>query len=134
MEITRPPRGAWLNALGTVLVLLAFVAVVPACVSGGAGGGSGGSSSAISVEHDDLSLYDDAYQAVQNLRPAWLRARGMTGPPAIFLDGRRHGEVQSLRDISAGNVVEIRFIGAADATTLYGTGYTAGIIAVDTRR
>ncbi len=80
------------------------------------------------------------YQAVQQLRPAWLRSRGPSSSrsanmnyPAVFLDGVPIGDIETLKTHRTDGVVELRFIPARDATTRFGTGYTAGIIAIYTR-
>lgn len=80
---------------------------------------------------------ENAYNAVQRLRPAWLRARGssFTGGrelPAVFVDGTRFGEIDSLRNLNVSDIVQIEFLDARDATTRFGTGYPAGAIMVTT--
>ena len=51
----------------------------------------------------------------------------------VYLDGFRYGSVESLATIPAMNVVEVRWLSAMDATTRFGTGNTAGAIAVTSR-
>lgn len=91
-----------------------------------------------------------ALDIVQRLRPNWLRPRyqgtiaGSTRNPNsgavigdaetafVFVDEVRFGELGSLSRISSLNIESIVFINPLDATTRYGTGYTAGIIRVNT--
>jgi len=91
-----------------------------------------------------------ALDVIQRLRPNWLRPRsqgtiaGSTRNPSsgtvigdaetafVFVDEVRFGELGSLSRISSLNIESIVFISPLDATTRYGTGYTAGIIRVNT--
>ncbi len=109
----------------------------------------GGSPDEISRE-EIASLPDgDAYQIIQQLRPRWVRTRvtGTFGSVAaagdggdgaiyavVFVDDMRFGEIDSLRQIRSPEIERIEYINARDATTLYGTGYMAGVIRVRTRR
>lgn len=79
----------------------------------------------------------DAYEAVRQLRPEFLRARGSFSIrsaegqyPVVYVGGVRYGELNQLRAIRANDVLSIRFIGAADATTRWGTGHAGGVIEV----
>jgi outer membrane cobalamin receptor len=53
--------------------------------------------------------------------------------PEVFIDGSYYGPIDSLRNIPTTSVDNIEFIGASDATTLYGTGYMGGVIHVHSR-
>jgi hypothetical protein len=110
--------------------------VLAACASGGGGGGSGGGDrNRIGTEELSELTGFDAYDAVQRLRPQWLRARGgdTSDLPATFVDGRHFGDVTQLRAFNTADILAIRFLSAADATTLYGTGYPGGVIEIQTR-
>ena len=81
----------------------------------------------------------DAYEAVEQLRPTWLRRRGrasisfpMSNIPVVYLNGVRiqNELTSSLRQMDISGVKLIEFIGPADATTRFGTGHSGGIIAV----
>ena len=86
-----------------------------------------------------------ALDIVQRLRPQYLRARGANSfgnardrraiPLArVVLDGSPRGDDPSfLSQIPAMTVLEIRYIGGADATTQFGTGFDGGAILVKTR-
>ena len=66
------------------------------------------------------------------------RPRGSTSqgpvPVVLFVDDVRLGELNGLVNIPANRVKEIRYIGARDATTRYGTGVGCGVILVTTKR
>jgi hypothetical protein len=93
----------------------------------------------ISTEELEAQPQGSAYQAIQRLRPIWLRSRSSylaSGVylPGVFLDGRAFGTVGSLREINIASVGEIRYLSAREATTQYGTGYPAGIIFIVLKR
>ena len=73
-----------------------------------------------------------AMEAVRRLRPGWLLARGA---PVVYVDNiRRPGGVDALFNVPVGQIRLLEFIGAADATTRWGTGHTGGVIQVLTGR
>ena len=86
----------------------------------------------------------NAYDIVSKLRGSFLRSRGpistsrdVTQSPAImvFIDGIQAGPVdQSLRQIPASEVQEIRLYSATDAVTKYGSRFNGGVIDVITAR
>lgn len=72
-----------------------------------------------------------AMEVVRRLRPAWLLARG--ADPVVYVDNvRRPGGVDALFSVPIDQVRLLEFIGAADATTRWGTGHTGGVIQVVT--
>ena len=104
-------------------------------------GGSGSSSSSGALTRVDLLETNDAYlyQAIERLRPRWLRARGtnFSGQSLVaqvFLNGSPRGEICVLRQIPVQDVSEVSFLSAIDAATRYGTlAGTGGVILVRTR-
>jgi hypothetical protein len=79
-----------------------------------------------------------ALDAVQRLRPTWLRQRGATSVansgsqlPAIMVNDSFQS-MDALRSLRASDVQSMEFLSGADATTLYGTGYVNGLIKVKT--
>ncbi len=85
--------------------------------------------------------YSSVYEAVRALRPRWLQARSgasIRSPqrqtPRVYLDGRLFGSVEQLWTLLPGEVGELRFMSASDATTRFGTNHVAGVIVVTTRR
>lgn len=93
-----------------------------------------------------------ALELVERFRPQWLVGRGAVGlsqpnpternrtapppeadAPVVYLDRRRYGPVDRLREISVARVKQLRFIDAATAETIYGPGHLRGVIEVTTR-
>jgi len=81
----------------------------------------------------------DAYSLVLRYRSQWLRTRGRvsinlpTDPLQVYINGTRWGGVSRLRDIPAGQVVELRYLNGPDATMRYGSNHGGGVIEVTTR-
>lgn len=90
-----------------------------------------------------------AYGIVQRLRPAMFRIRSGSGAREsngtssmetgtneiqVYLDNQRMGGVRALDDITLSQIREIRYLNASDATTLFGTGNSAGAIQVVGKR
>jgi hypothetical protein len=124
------------------LTVLIFLVLAAGCAS--AGGGTDGprrERNRISPEElaevQDLALWD----AVQRLRPMWLRPGGIrnSANPAghyahIFMDGSPYGSVESMRSIRVSDVDELRYVSATDATVRYGGQFQGGVILVTSRR
>lgn len=137
------------------LCALAAAAALSAC-AGGATSGSGGGASATAVmtaaatprgsanviveSEIPASGAQNALEIIQRVRPSMLRARNgsieETGVMDIvfYIDAARAGERQALTSVPAGNVREIRYLNATDATTRFGTGHALGAIIVTTKR
>ena len=89
----------------------------------------------------DASVARNAYDAIQNLRPTFLRSRGtqtfdptVSTQAAVYFDGQRYGDITSLKSMTIDNLDEIRYLNPSLATSKYGTNHTAGAIEVTTRR
>lgn len=124
----------------SALVLFLTLGALNACATSERSG-SGGSGNVLESEAIEGVSATDAYQAIQNLRPRWLRSRGQisiqsqdAGMPVVYVDGMSYGDVGSLRQISTNTIEEIEFISASDATTRFGTGHAGGVIMVRTKR
>ena len=136
------PGTALSAASGTLLLLL-----IVAC-GGGAGSGPASSPDAPADAEAETRSYprnrisreeimergdnaSTAMEVVRRLRPAWLLARG--ADPVVYVDNvRRPGGVDALFSVPVGQIRLLEFIGAADATTRWGTGHTGGVIQVVT--
>ena len=141
-RLASDPRTLPTAALGTLLVLL-----FAAC-AGGAGSRPANSPDAPADAEAETRSYprnrisraeilergdnaSTAMEVVRRLRPGWLLARG--ADPVVYVDNvRRPGGVDALFNIPIGQIRVLEFIGAADATTRWGTGHTGGVIQVVT--
>jgi hypothetical protein len=123
-------------------------------LSGGSAGGSRSSSGGqdIITEADINSRAADAsnaLQVIQKLRPQMLRGRGLavlpnegrtaaeaTGAslPKVYIDNIAYGDLNSLSNVNASQIREIRYLNARDATTQWGTGHLGGVILVLTKK
>jgi len=86
------------------------------------------------VNTSELTLYD----AIQRLRPMWLRARGNSAtqgpdPVIVYMNNVRVGDISYLHDIMVESVEEVSFVNASDATTRGGIGGAGGVILVVSR-
>ena len=132
---TIQPRRRSRLAVTAILVAVSLSGV--ACASGGSGSGSSSGGSVLT--HDQLidSNEPNLFNAIQRLRPAWLRPRGsqVSGAQvALFVDGAPRGTVAQLSSIPIDNVVEVRFYTASEAGFTFGTvGGNAGVVEVRTR-
>ena len=85
--------------------------------------------------------YTNAFDAVTQLRPNWIsaarqrssterEAAGAAGVIVVYLDGTRLGTIDALRQIALGDIDEIQYFDAGEATNRFGTGHPAGAINV----
>lgn len=118
--------------------LLITLTTVGCATSGSSSGTSRNADLITSEELRDFEVQSqNAYQVIQRLRPSWLRARGSSFSggrelPAVFTDGTRFGEVDSLYNLTVSDIVEMEYLDSRDATTRFGTGYPAGVIMITT--
>ena len=80
-----------------------------------------------------------AYDVVSRLRPSWLRARGVRSLVApsdstefalVVVDRHPVGRIQTLRDIQADQVADIRYYDPTEGTGSYGERGGSGVIQV----
>ncbi len=81
-----------------------------------------------------------AYDVISRLRPEYLRSRGAsslrtTTPPTavVYLDEIKYGNINSLKSLSADQILRIEYINASDATTRFGTDHLGGAILITTK-
>ena len=135
------------------IVRVAAAAATLACGASSGGGGVVPSGSAAPAPRTDRSVItaDDLrasretslYNAIQRLRPDWLRTRGATslgggttsqGSDAInvYMDQQRLGTVEVLKSMALTAASSLRFYSAADAQMRFGTGNPNGAIQIVT--
>jgi hypothetical protein len=82
------------------------------------------------------------YEALQRLRPEFLRGRGVSSfahgtieraTPVVYCDHIRLGGLEWLRNIPASDVAEVRYLSANEAQFRYGSGHQGGVIDIRTK-
>ncbi len=87
------------------------------------------------INSGERTLFD----AIDRLRPRWLRVRSTTSiqgpaPILVYRDNVRAGGIEVLQSILLEAVQEVRFVNATDATTRWGMGVSSGVIEIVSRR
>ena len=93
------------------------------------------------VTREQIAATDrgSVYDALRQLRPRWLTARGVGTRGAgnltvsVYMGRQRMGDVEFLRTLDPQSVGEIRFYSSSEATTIFGTAGAGGVIVI-TRR
>jgi hypothetical protein len=82
----------------------------------------------------------NAYEAVRMRRPMFFYSRGVKtlyaergNSPVVYLNNSYYGDLESLRNITAESIAEIRYLTPSDATMQFGTGHANGVIQVISR-
>lgn len=80
-----------------------------------------------------------AREAIQRLRPAFLRTRGPSSimlnegdTIVVYVDNTRMGGPEILDQVRANAIREIRYLSSSDASSRFGTGHTSGAILITT--
>jgi len=125
-------------------MLALFVAVgVIGCASGGMTNNPASNAGIITRGEIVSAGSGNAYEIIRRLRPNFLRAHGATTVgqaqelsafPNVYLDGLMYGDINSLRNIDATQMDEVRMYGAAEAQTRFGSGNSNGVIAITSRK
>lgn len=120
------------------VVLASFALPLTACASGGSGSGSRTDQRSLAAEEMQGSGYQDAFSAIQALRPQWLWTRGATSihqaeSVKVYLDGSLLGGVDQLRQIPVRSIASIRHLDGLEATNRWGLDHGLGAILVSTR-
>ncbi len=119
-----------------LVLALVFAAGLAGCGgTGTAGQGTRPRSSAdriVAADIEPLSQFS-AYEVIERLRPRWFQTRTRQ-EPMLHVDGNVRAEgLDLLHSLRAGDVEEIQYMSASDATTRFGTGYYNGLILVTTK-
>jgi hypothetical protein len=127
------------DAVIRILRVAALTLVLASCTHPSRSGG--GRENVITEEEIVGSSATTAYDVILRLRGNFFSDRGKTtilgtssSKPNVYLDGVQYGELQSLRNIPAGQVATIRLYRAWEAQQKFGTGNSGGVIEVSTRR
>lgn len=122
-----------------LFLFLLLAAAIGACASGSSGGSNGSAAARggrnLITEAELAEIPSmSALEAVQRLRAGWLTSRTGAIGPQVHIDGRPvAGGLQVLSSVRSSDVREMRYRNGRDATTLYGTNYSNGVIEVTTR-
>lgn len=120
--------------------LLPLLLTLAACATASGSGARRSGSVLTADEMAELPVIT-AYDAVQRMRPQWLRHRSSptaSNPrpdvPIVYLDGVRWGEAYDLRNLRVETIESMRYLNSRDATNRFGSGHTGGAILVITVR
>ena len=122
------------------LILAAGFALLAGCASGG--GGTYASPDLLTAEQLANYQHMNAFDAIRQLRPQWLRSnRGQSSVRAssqqqrglrVYVDGILLGGTADLRSLEVRAIHEARFLDSREATTRFGTNHAEGAIVVTT--
>ena len=111
-----------------------------ACASAGTGAGTSHNSDVITAEEVAATHESNAYDAINQLKPLWLKSHGQTSVntgsspyASVFVDNQYFGDLASLRQIIAPQIKQIRYLNGPNAVTRYGMQYGSGVIEITTR-
>ncbi|MDO8500642.1 MAG: hypothetical protein Q7S20_02255 [Gemmatimonadaceae bacterium] len=130
--------------MNRIAFVAAMLAISAACGSAPVKSGSPGAGKRSVLIAEEMEAAKGvgwtAYDLISLLRPEFLRSRGAMSlsdavpvTAKVYLDSIFFGNLQSLKTLSAGQIVRIEYINAADATTRFGTGNAGGAILIMTR-
>jgi hypothetical protein len=132
-------RRAGLLRLCTAAISAAMIVVAAGCAGGNRSGERPAAHERYLIIEEELRELEERtplLQAVQRLRPAWLRGRGQTrlqgadDPVVIYINNQRAGGPDVLLRWVASEARELHFLDAITATQRFGTGHTSGAIVV----
>jgi hypothetical protein len=125
-----------------VLLALVLVLDLGACASSTGGGPAAPRRNPNQLTAEELSAPSvtslTLLDAIQRLRPTWLRQRGATSIsaggdvlPRVMIN-ESPSSLDALSGLRPNDVSSAEYMSGADATTLYGTGYVNGLIRIKT--
>jgi hypothetical protein len=127
-----------MNRTLSILVVAAAMACAPAATTNPTGVRR--QANVITQPEVQASFESNAYDVVSKLRPMFLKTRGRSTVQgqtqeyaSVFLDDQFFGDLNSLKNIAATQIQEIRYYPGTDVATKFGMQYGAGVIAVKTR-
>jgi len=112
-----------------------------ACATAGAPSSAPRHDSNVITEQEIADAHaSTAYDVIKRQRGNYLQSRGRssinaaTGEfPSVYLDGQVYGDINSLKNIPAQQIHQIRFYSAPEAVTKFGMQNSAGVIEVTTK-
>jgi hypothetical protein len=128
-------RGCKALALAMVLSACALPRTGPADSATPLSGGS----DLITRADIDRGQWRNVYELVRNLRPRWIRTRGVTHLPGqaggvqVYVDGTRLGGVDLLRDLPTAAIQNLTWVDPISAAGRWGPNHGDGVIEVSYR-
>jgi hypothetical protein len=126
------------------LLPLVIIALSLGCAPSSSPGDGGDRKSQVITlkEINAAGMSGSAYELISRLRPGFLVSRGQTtltgaqsvAYPNVYLDGVAFGDINTLRNIDAAQIAEVRMYQSWEAQTKFGLGNSGGVIAIVTRR
>ena len=121
-----------------ILAAVAILAIGTACGGNRAPGTPAPPRDVLDAQQLEAAPYANVFDAVQALRPQWLRARGRTSINQqeyvkVYLDDSLMGGPDQLRTITLKSISTVRYLNGVEATQRWGLDHGQGAIAVSTR-
>lgn len=116
--------------------LIALAAALGCATTSGTAG-AGGRGNIITEQELAAANVSNAYEAVERLRPNFLRSRGpsslrtdVTSLPTVYVGRQKYGDATALRQIPINTISQIRFYTASEASISYGMDNPNGVIEI----
>jgi hypothetical protein len=88
-------------------------------------------------EQIQLNAAGNAFDLIRSLRPHWLWGRGIKSIKyaeksyaVVYVDGQRHGNMDSLSTIATDDISEIQFFSSREATFKFGLAHPGPAILI----
>ena len=122
-----------------VVVFSGLVLTAAACSSTGTTSARRSSSDVLTAEDLETVGALNCYEAVQRLRPSWLRTRGRVSMASqqgirLYVDGMHRGYVSEMTAIRASAVERMEHLSGPQATSRFGTDHGDGAILLTLRK
>ncbi|MFX0140322.1 MAG: hypothetical protein ACFFDN_42170 [Candidatus Hodarchaeota archaeon] len=121
-----------------LIYLLLIAAFIIACAPTKEMGSARGSRYIITAEEIAATSANNAYEAIQLLRPNLLnrderRSIDMysTAGVVVYVQGVKYGDKESLKTISALEIAEIRYLPKSEATMRFGSDHAGGAFLIE---
>lgn len=95
----------------------------------------------LTFEQLENAQNESAYDAIRQLRPGFLMSRGPTSflgssspYPTVYVDGVRYGGLETLREIPASWIFEVKYYRTSSVAAHFGRDEIGGVLAITTRQ
>ncbi len=119
-------------------VALTVATLLVACALSGSSR-AGGSENVLTYDELVATNETDLFNAIQSLRPRWLRPRGLTSVSevtvvTVFFDGSPRGDTSGLRGMQLTDIASVTYLSLSDAMFRFGTmAGSGGTLDIETR-